>query len=303
MESWKNLKTEFYLEKIDDINIENIKNYKSSFRYMFFYWIYDDENKKWWIKMHWLNSSEFLIQIWLVEEWFFDAVIWNHKWIFANEEYIQKYHNIRYKKTKFTNYNREAKNLESLISRCHNIWFDSIVLEIFFWNYIKSKEKLKWDREIKKVFYPQLYLLRDIITRDKDRKNCMIHKYKNWEEDFKKKYWYSIEDRHKMKYKMMLKYIWKENRLFIFSSFYTTLSDSNKLRIEKELENIAKSWEMFDWHKLYYENRYKSYEKWDLIYNLSKISNAKNLNFKERYKFIISEYNKLFNNKLFNNKF
>lgn len=77
---------DFQIDKIAEINIKNVENYPWAFRCRFFYWIYDFTKNKGWIRLHWTTSKEFLIQVWLVEEWYFDANIpGGYSWIFSDK--------------------------------------------------------------------------------------------------------------------------------------------------------------------------------------------------------------------------
>lgn len=271
----------FHLDELEKINIENIESYNWWFRARFFYWIFDFKNKKGWIKLHWTTTQEFLIMASFVENWFFDVKIWNFQGVFANKENAKKWHNIRNKKEVFKNYNnRDVWDILFLINRLIwvNFW-NELLLKVFDF----KRRLVIWVVPITQFFYTQLKILKEMKKRDWSIEKHKIDKYHYFDyETFEE-----VMERQKIKYKYMLKYIWRENKILLYLNYNNWLETDNFYRVAYKWEDIFKI------------NKYKKdnpYNKWnEIIKKLNQISNIHNVNFSERVKFMNKVHKELFN--------
>lgn len=262
-------KIDFYEKYIEKINIYDIKNYHYWFTSRFFYWIYDFDRNKWWIRLHWVKADDFLIKVWLFIEWYYDVNILNFKWIFWWKNEIKNWPNVWHKK-RFKNNNKECLSLDRLAYKLKLSWANTELNR----KITKIKDSFyRWPALLKKLFNSQTKLLRYIRKQDKDRIKLKQSLYHNDNSYYEEKYWYTPEERYKRKYFMMLNYLWKENRIFLKLQY-----TRNRL-----YESLT---EKYEWD-----------EAWNFIKSVLEISNSINVNFKERKKIILAKYKELFNNK------
>lgn len=217
---------DLHLNKLEEINIKNICNYKGWIMCRFFYWIldssYGDKIAKWWLKLHWLKSTEFLIKFSCTEDGVHETLIWNEwKQYYADKEAMEKINSKRYK-WKYKNV--EIQDIHTFAIKCREVWFWKELIDCIFWylTFIDSmwrKRDLSGSYELKSLFNSQLNLLKNIKFKDPDRRKLKKHMYADASEKFEEIYWYPLAKKYERKYKIMLNYIWKENRVFIFSKF------------------------------------------------------------------------------------
>jgi len=284
---------DFYLDKIDKITFKNIHEYKWGFRSRFFYWIYDFEKLKWWIRLHGTTKEEFLIQASLIENWYFDINIWNTKGVYAiGKKEFENWHQVRYKK-RFTNYNKDCENIDSLIWVLAKNLFSTDLIEYVLW---QETKKFKWIIEMKKVFYSQLKILKNVKKNDKDRRNQKIHFYKNNEDWFFEKYWYTINDRYKKKYDYMLNYFWKENRVLIYNDF-SYFADAIKRRYNEWRKNpkLYNEKDIKFWAEKYIEYK-EEIRSSDFIKELINLYKESPFDFKKRLELFRKRFKELFPN-------
>jgi len=201
--------------------------------------------------------------------------------VFANKEDSKKWHNIRNKKEVFKNYNnRDVWDILFLINRLIwvNFW-NELLLKVFDF----KRRFVIWVVAITQFFYTQLKILKEMKKRDLSIEKHKIDKYHYFDyETFEK-----VMERQKLKYKYMLKYIWRENKILLYLNYNNWLETDNFYIVAYKWEDIFKI------------NKYKKnnpYNKWnDIIKELNQISNIHNVNFSERVKFMNKVYKEVFN--------
>ena len=190
-----------YCEKnIDRITICNIKDYHYWFTSRFFYWIYDFDKNKWWIRLHWVKADDFLIKVWLFKEWYYDVNILNFKWIFWWKKEIKNWPNVWHKK-RFKNNNKECLTLDKLSYKLKLSWANTELNR----KITGIKDSFyRWPALLKKLFNSQTKLLRYIRKQDKDRIQLKQSLYHNDNSYYEDSYVIEIKDSLTEKYTQLL---------------------------------------------------------------------------------------------------
>lgn len=203
---------DFYLDKIQEINTQNIYKYNWWMKYRFFYWIYDYKNNKGWFMFHWLKKEEFFIEIWLKEAWFYDCKFPNRNFVCTDFSRRLLREDVKEKiifDNDIDNYLYDLNTLYYFL-----LWFWAR------WPFIKHIIPTAWidwiaRREHSILFYNQYKLLKDTLKDDeliKLREKELSNK-KSLDRDYFNKFWCLPVENYKIRYNKMVKYLWIENRV------------------------------------------------------------------------------------------
>jgi len=222
----------FYFEDSKTIWIKDIDSYSWSFTCRFFYWIYDVEKKKWWIKYHWLSIDEFYIEIWKLANWFYDCKIWNEKWIYSGFKERIKWDEV--KKLNFKNKSEYLNDTKDLYYKLIRLWITKNLIKYIIPH---AWHDWRWNISTKELFFSQLKLLKNTII-DEDKKKLQFHPTHNVNRWYYEEYWYIPEEKYKKEYNKMLDYLWKENKVFFYSKDYSLREKLIKITNIKERKKI-----------------------------------------------------------------
>lgn len=211
----KKIREKIYLDKAKDISIFDIEKYDWYILSKFYYWIFHISDKIWWIRFHWLNIDDFFIQISVLEKWYIDINILDNKWIFTDNKNLPNLsklkNNIKFKNNKWVTW-----NIEELIGILNENWIILSLIEVII---RKSFPTWNWNTQFRDLFVSQRKLL-ESLKEDKNKRALMnIYglKHKKIKDEYVKLYGCTPIERYFQKYTKALKYIWKENKIFIHS--------------------------------------------------------------------------------------